>query len=53
MLRGGNSYKYFLYIDRIMSWTRIDGLEVKENQLRVQRLRVQDWQSSSMGAETM
>ena len=36
-----------------MSWTSIDGLEVKTTQLRLLRLWVQEWQSSGMGAKTM
>ncbi|XP_075247497.1 uncharacterized protein LOC142340689 [Convolutriloba macropyga] len=36
----------------VKSWTSFDGLEEKAIQLRVQRLSVQDWQSSGMGAKT-
>ena len=49
----GNSNKYYLCIYNVKSCTSIDGLEVKVTQLRVQRLLVQDWQSSGMGAKTM
>ena len=37
----------------VKNWISIGGLEVKENQLIVQRLLVQDWQSSSIGAKTI
>ena len=52
MLIGEILTSFFIYID-CQEWTRIDGLEVKRTQLRVQRLWVQDWQSSGMGAKTM
>ena len=61
LLRWGNSNKFYsyiyiyiyIYIYTVKSWTSFDGLEDKATQLRVQRLWVQDWQSSGMGAKRM
>ena len=45
---GIDSYRW-----TVKNWASFDSFEAKEKQLRVKMLRVQDFQSLSMGAETM